>query len=242
MGVDYSYQVYVPHRAVGRFLRNVAALSRNDGTGTTVLLPDGTEVLLPGTYGFEAGRTVEWADVIAASSFDLSPCFPADAPLREFDAMYGGTAHPWPDGTVRYSVAYTYLMVFDGSELLPEHSIFDFTPATTGQSQLFLRSPSIRRTFADLAMSVGAPLCLLDVEEDFHVVVTARDRALSIRVPGPCVLWDRGARAAEAYRELSAEPTPEGRWIIGPDHPGYAAFAASVARHSGVAGTVTPPR
>ncbi|MGC9670686.1 hypothetical protein ACNTMW_29590 [Planosporangium sp. 12N6] len=250
MGIDYSYQVYVHRRDAGRLLTAVAALcDHHEDRRTTVALPDGTSVVLPCTYDYEAGRTVELADVVAGRgtpSFDLSLVFPPDGPLREYHDDKGDNANvarAWPDGTTRVMVGYVYLMVFDGSSLFPEHWIFEFTPAASVQSRLFLSSPSVRQTFATLTLDVAGPLCLLDVEEQFHIVVTAQDRQISTQVPGPCLLWDRGAPKDEAYRELLAglagQPsatTP--RWIVGQGHTSYEAFLDSLARHSQVTGAI----
>jgi hypothetical protein len=250
MGIDYSFQVYVHQRDAGRLLTAVAAMcDRSSDEWTTAALPDGTSVVLPGTYGFKAGRVVELADVVAGrdrSDFGLSLCFPQDGPLGEYQ---NNKAHPvdvaraWPDGTTRVMVGLVYLMVFDGSSLLPEHWIFDFTPATTDQSRLFLSSASIRQTFATLTMSVAGPLCLLDVEERFDIVVTAQDWQVSTQVPGPCLLWSKAAPRDEAFRELLARltgqpPMTTPRWIVGPGHTDYEAFLDSLTRNSQVTGAV----
>lgn len=251
MGIDYSFQVYAPRGQAGRLLTAVAALcdpSRDERT--TVIAPDGTALVLPGTYGWKAGQAVTLADVVAArngSSFDLSLCFPQDEPLRAYRdgaaTDHRDVGRAWPDGTARVLVALVYLSVFDGSSLLPDHWVFDFTPATSEQSRLFLASPSIRQTFATLALSTAGPLCLLDVEEVFAIVVTALHRQVSVQVPGPCLLWDRRGPKNQAYRELLTRladpaPTTPPKWIIGPGAAGYDTFVDDLARHSRIAGTV----
>jgi hypothetical protein len=250
MGIDYSFQVYVHERDAGRLLTAVAALcDRREDRWTTVALTDRTSVTLPGTCRFEAGRTVELAVAVAGrdqSRFDLSLCFPQDGPLRGYrdgEIHHVDVERAWPDGTTRVVVGYVYLDVFDGSCLLPEHWMFSFTPATSAQSRLFLSSPSIRQTFATLALSVAAPLCLFDVEEPYKIVVTASGRRVCTDVPGPCVLWDRRAPEDQAYRELLARlagqpcvTTP--RWIIGPGHANYDEFIDSLTRNSQVTGVV----
>jgi hypothetical protein len=217
VGIDYSYLIYVHRRDAARLLTEVAALChRGDDGHTTVVLPDAPPVEVPGTYGFTPGQTVRLADAVAGRvprhSFDLAPRFAPDEPLRRYAAANPVTVVS--DGAGRVRVALTYLYVIDASNLLPEHWLFDFTPATTGQSRLFLSSPSIRQTFARLASAAGAPLRLLDVEEEYRIVVAERGRPVSTRVPGPCVLWNRRAPAGRAYRELTSAGV-EPRWIIG---------------------------
>ncbi len=238
VGIDYSYDVYLHPRDAGRLLTAVATLCGSDHGATTVLLPDATSVTLPGRYGFEPGRTVRLAEVIAGrepgKSFDLAPRFVADATLRRYADGSDGDVSVGADGIARVKVAYTYLSVRKASELLPEHWLFSFTPATSAQSRLFLSSPSIRQTFATLASVVTAPLCLLDVEERYRIVVAHQGRPVSTQVPGPCVLWDSRAPRSEAYRELSARlagrpPTTEPHWIIDQAHPHYDAFAECLA-------------
>ncbi|MFR9780723.1 hypothetical protein ACL02O_32345 [Micromonospora sp. MS34] len=249
MGIDYSFEVYVHHRDAAGLLTAVAALCERRAQVTTVVLPGGTSVPLPGSYGFETGRTMTLADVVAGrhrSTFDLSLCFPQDDPLRGYrdddvNRRNVDPARAWPDGSTRISVGYIYLSVFDGSSLLPEHWMLSFTPATSAQSRLFLSSPSIRETFTSLALSVAAPLCLFDVEESHKIVVTAQARRVTTQIPGPSVLWDRRAPEDEAYRELLARLAGQPlapRWIAGPEHEIYQTFIDSLIRNSQVSGVL----
>jgi hypothetical protein len=252
MGIDYSFQLYVHRDHVAGFLATVGALCDPYGDEhTLVIVPGGTVMRLPGSYGWKAGRTVVLADVVEgrSASFDLSLCFPQDDRLRGYldsaAADHRDLRCPWPDGTTRVLVALVYLGVSDGSALLPEHWLFDFTPATSEQSRLFLTSPSIRQTFATLALHATSPLCLLDVEEPFNIVVTRSLQQVSIDVPGPCLLWNRRAPKHQAYRELlarlsAAAPTTPPKWIIEPGHPEYNTFIDDLNRHSSTAGAVRP--
>lgn len=160
-------------------------------------------------------------------------------PQREVGRFRTGVAALCTDTEDRRT---TVVLPEGTSVALPEHWLFSFTPATSAQSRVFLSSPSVRATFTALARSVASPLCLLDVEESHKIVVTARDRRVSTRVPGPCVLWDRRAPADQAYGELLArlagQPAAP-RWILGPEHPDYRAFVDTLARNSRVTGAVS---
>ncbi|WP_143235510.1 hypothetical protein [Paractinoplanes atraurantiacus] len=233
MGIDFSYEFYVHRRDADVFLAEVAKLCDPELSRlTTILLPSGTSMTMPGTYGFIGDRAIE-LEVAAADrmgrSFDLSLSFPVDGPLRDYD-----DEEPGP----RVTVGYIYLSVSDDHTILPDHLRFDFMPATTGQSRLFLMSPSVRETFATLALTTGTTLCLLDTEMASHIVVTALGQRLSTRVPGPLLLWSRQVKAAEAFRELSSllagNPVHPPKWIIGPAHPDFPAFVESLADYAKV--------
>ncbi|GAA1809715.1 hypothetical protein GCM10009682_34210 [Luedemannella flava] len=164
MGIDYSFDVYVHRRDAGRLLAAVAALcdTSHGERRTTVALPDGTTVDLPATYGFKAGRTVELAEVVAGRD------------RSSFDMVL---CFPQDDVLRRYR---------------DDSTDVDVTSATSGQSRVFLASPAVRQTFATVALSVGAPLCLLDVEERFDIVVTVSDQPVSIEIPVRACCGTRG--------------------------------------------------
>ncbi|MEV6235898.1 hypothetical protein [Lentzea sp. NPDC051838] len=182
---------------------------------------------LPCTHGFTSGKTVQLPDR-SGSTFDLALRFPADETLREERT----------DGD-RVVIGYIYLDISDTHPVLPDHWRFGFTPATSTQSKLFLRSPSIRETFAQLALSTGASLCLLGNGLGApEIIVTALGQRVSTSVPGPCLLWRPRGHNAEAFEELSARlagrtpATP--RWIIGPEHPEFADDIDSLADYARV--------
>jgi hypothetical protein len=118
MGIDFDYGFYVHRRDVGRFLTAVSELcDRSTSRSTTILLPDGTAVSLPGTYGFADKQVVELAAVVADRSgqdLDLSLCFPVDEPLRTYRDVESDAAavgRVWPDGSSRVSLGYIYLSI-----------------------------------------------------------------------------------------------------------------------------------
>jgi hypothetical protein len=247
MGIDYSYDIYVPEQDSGRFLAAVAELCHPDATAsTTVVVPGGGDpVTLPGSHGFTSGKTVDLADVAATGggTFDLSFAFPADEPLRAdrddrrpFGHPLVGWTRPPDDGPIR--MGYIYLSVHDGSDMVPGHWNFSFTPAASVQSRLFLRSPSIRETFAALAVSTGAALCLFDGEIGDRIIVTVGERRVSAEVPGPCLVWRGGSAGpggvAELAAWLSGEPVEQPEWVLTPDRPDFRVFVDELAATSRV--------
>lgn len=245
MGIDFDYEFYVHQRDVRRFLTAVGELcDPQKSRWTNVVLPDGTSVRLPGTYGFTADRTVELTEADQAGrTFDLSLCFPVDEPLRAYrddETDPAGADRTWPDGSSRVMMGYIYLSVSETFAILPDHWRFGFMPAVTSQSRLFLMSPSIRETFATLALSTGAALCLLDSDLGGpKIIVTALGHRVSTRVPGPCLLWSPRGHSAEAFEELASwlagQPLDPPRRIIGPEHPEFPAVIDSIADYSRVA-------
>lgn len=231
MGIDYSYDVYVDGGDAGRLLTLVAALCDVRDEFTTVVVPQGPAVQFPATVRFQGGEIVELATAVRPE-FDLSLCFPRDERLQDYRDSYLDVVDNARGDQV--AVGYVYLSVHETA--IPDCWNFSFTPAVSQQSRLFLASPSIRETFASLALGAGARMCLLDVEEDYQIVVTAGDERLSVEVPGPCVLWDVRAPLQDQYSELLTR-TPA-KWIAGPDHDAYAAFVASLEEHSRVPGVV----
>jgi hypothetical protein len=233
MGIDYSYDVYVHRRDSRRFLTAVAALCHPDSTETTtVIVPDGDPVTLPGGHAFTSGTTVDLAEIVATlgGTFNLVFSFPADEPLRAYRDGRRPFGHPlvgWtrPADSGPVKMGLIYLGVYDGSDMVPEHWNFSFTPAVTEQSRLFLKSPSIRETFTTLALSTGAALCLFDGEIGDRIIVTAGDRRVSTRVPGPCVLWRGGSAGpggvAELTAWLSGTSPDEPEWVITAGHPDF---------------------
>lgn len=223
MGIDFHYNFYVHRREIRRFLTAVADLcDPQESRWTSVVLPGGTTVRLPGTHGFTSGKAVELAGVDqSAESFDLSLRFPADEP-----------------GT-HVVMGYIYLTAGDTFAILPDHWRFTFMPAVTEQSKMFLMSPPVRETFTTLALSTGASLCLLDNGSGgSEIIVTALAQRISTRVPGPCLLWRPRGHSAEAFEELesrlSGQPLDPPKWIIGPEHPEFPAEVESIAEYAQV--------
>ncbi|WP_214411012.1 hypothetical protein [Sphaerisporangium fuscum] len=82
------------------------------------------------------------------------------------------------DGRRRYEVGYIYLTVHEASWLRPDHLELCFMAATSTMSRLFRNSMSIRDFFATLAIRNSGLLCVLDVEDDGKIVVSAGNRRL----------------------------------------------------------------
>lgn len=185
MGLDYSYEVYVHRRRAAAVLAALADNMADNGRDDwTVVEIAGEQVTLPCTVRFKSDRTVSLDPSTDNREFlDLSLRFDADEALLAYDD---------PDDDGRFRIGYIYLSVYDASWLAPDHLEFSFMAATTGMSNLFLESPSIRNWFASLTIDNAGPLCLLDVEQGpdvgykpgYYMSVSAGARRIFERATG----------------------------------------------------------
>jgi len=159
MGLTYGYDVYLRPRNVAGALAAVAELAApsRDVPPLDVTLPGGERITLPFTSGFRS-EPVDCADS-GTLDLDTSLMFPVDDAVRAYGESYG--LPPEEDGRVR--IGYVYLTVRFRSFLDPRYTSLEFWAATSGMSRLFERSASIRKTFTDLAVGVGAECCQFDV-------------------------------------------------------------------------------
>jgi hypothetical protein len=159
MGLTYGYDIHLPPRSVAGALAAVAALAppSRDVPPLDVTLPGGERIVLPFTSGFGS----EPVDCASLDSLDLdtSLMFPVDDAVRAYGESYGLP----PEENGRVQIGYVYLTVRFASFLDPRYTALEFWAPTSGLSRLFARSASIRRTFTDLAATVGAACCLFDV-------------------------------------------------------------------------------
>ncbi|MFF2045545.1 hypothetical protein ACFVVX_34515 [Kitasatospora sp. NPDC058170] len=163
MGIDYSYEIFVPAQNVARALSELAELAPRTGrrSQTTVTLPGGDQVVLPFTSKFKSGPV----DCSTSSTLDLDTTIMFgvdDDTMRELSGI-----HEWErDERGRVAIGYIYLTVRFASWLHPDYASLDFTAAVTDMSLAFERSASIREVFTDLTAASGGVCCVLDTEKD----------------------------------------------------------------------------
>lgn len=198
MGIDYSYEIFVPARNVARALTELAELAPRTGRRppTTVTLPGGDRVVLPFTSNFKS----EPVDCSTSSTLDLDTTimFGADDDaMRELCEI-----HDWDrDERGRLAIGYMYLTVTFSTRWHPDYASLDFTAAVTGMSLAFERSATIRGVFTGLAAASGGVCCVLDTEKATRQICWLNGEPMQETVPGP--------RFAD-YRDLAATwPTQE---------------------------------
>ncbi|MER7672808.1 hypothetical protein ABTY61_30750 [Kitasatospora sp. NPDC096128] len=162
MGLDYSYEIFVPPGNVGRALTRLAGLAprRAERTALPVALPGGERVIVPFTSGFKS----EPVDCSAGGTLalDTSIVFAVDDAIREF--LHADVDRI--DERGRVSVGYIYLTVRFSPAWHPDFASLQFTAATSGMSRMFERSASVRKVFTDLTAASGGVCCLLDTESE----------------------------------------------------------------------------
>lgn len=180
MGLDYSYQVFVPAQNVTRALHELTKLAppTDRVTPLAVTMPGGDRVVVPFTSHFKS----EPVDCSTSGSLELdtSIMFGVDEAVREF---HGSDAEP--DELGRVQIGYIYLTVRFAPERHPRFASLDFTAATSGMSRLFERSASVRTVFTDLTAASGGVCCLLDTESDTFPICWLNGQPVQDTVPGP---------------------------------------------------------
>ncbi|WP_329367436.1 hypothetical protein OG896_20480 [Streptomyces sp. NBC_00669] len=191
MGLDYSYEIFVPARNVARTLAALAELAPRTGRvpPLEVTLPGGVPLVVPFTSNFAS----EPVDCSAGGTLDLDTTimFGVDDPVRAY--MEGGGRAPGPepgpgpgpDGLGRAGIGYIYLTVRFTSAPHPRYAVLEFTAATSRMSVMFERSASVRTVFTGLAAAGGGACCVLDTESDALQVCWLNGRTLRETVPGP---------------------------------------------------------
>ncbi|WP_042427118.1 hypothetical protein [Streptacidiphilus anmyonensis] len=181
MGLDYSYEIFMPPRNVGRALTRLAELAPRHGVNPplAVTLPGGEQLTVPFTSRFKsepvdcsAGGTLELDTSIAVGVDDAVRAFF----LRDSDVV---------DERGRVSVGYIYLSVRFSPAWHPDFASLQFTAATSGMSRMFARSASVRKVFTDLTAATGGVCCLLDTETDVFDICWLNGETISDEtVPG----------------------------------------------------------
>lgn len=159
MGLDYSYEIFMPPRNVARALTRLAELAPPGRAtpGLPVTLPGGEHLILPFTSAFKT----EPVDCSAGGPLELdtSILFVVDDAMLEF-------ARDGIDEEGRVAVGYIYLTVRFSPAWHPNFASLQFTAATSSMSRMFVQSASVRKTFTDLTATTGGVCCLLDTETD----------------------------------------------------------------------------
>ncbi|WP_034263958.1 hypothetical protein [Actinospica robiniae] len=181
MGIDYSFEIFVPAGNVARALTLLAELAPQcdrDRLPLRVDLPGGERLSLPFTSGFEH-RPI---DASSADVLDLETwiMFGADDAVRE---------HRNPAAEIdelgRVEVGYIYLTVTFARARHARFASLDFTAAATSMSLMFQQSESVRKTFTDLTVASGGVCCLLDTQTEVHDICWLNGEPMRETVPGP---------------------------------------------------------
>ncbi|GAB2952123.1 hypothetical protein [Streptomyces sundarbansensis] len=162
MGLDYSYEIFMPPRNVARALTRLAEIAPQ-GRETPPLpvpLPGGEQLIVPFTSKFKS----EPVDCSAGGSLELdtSIVVGVDDAVREFFLRDSDRV----DEQGRVLVGYIYLTVRFFPAWHPNFASLQFTAATSSMSRMFVQSASVRKVFTDLTATTGGVCCLLDTETD----------------------------------------------------------------------------
>ncbi|MFI5530344.1 hypothetical protein ACIA8O_17565 [Kitasatospora sp. NPDC051853] len=198
MGIDYSYEVFVPARNVALALTELAELAPRTRRlpPTTVTLPGGDQVVLPFTSNFKSDPV----DCSAGGRLNLDTTIMFgvdDDAMREL----AGT-HDWErDEQGRLAIGYIYLTVWFEPRWHPGYALLDFTAAATEMSLAFERSAVIREVFTGLTAAAGGACCLLDTERATQQICWLNGEPVHEEVPGP--------RFADHHELAAAWPAQE---------------------------------
>lgn len=181
MGLDYSYEIFMPPRNVARALIQLTELSSpgHCAPPLRITLPGGEHLTVPFTSNFKSDPV----DVSAGGPLELDTVimFGVDDAVREFH--YAPDAEP--DELGRVAVGIIYLTVRFSPAWHPRFASLQFTAAISDMSRMFERSGSIRKTFTDLTAASGGVCCLLDRETDVFEICWLNGEPVRDTVPGP---------------------------------------------------------
>ncbi|SRR5581483_8609702 len=181
MGLDYSYEIFIPPQHVPRALTGVAELAPQTVRvpPLTVTLPGGERLVMPFTSRFKS----EPVDCTASGVLDLdtSLMFPIDDAVH---AYFRGRDYEI-DELDRARIGYIYLTVRFAPTLHPHFASLQFTAATSDMSRLFERSASVRAVFTELTAASGGACCVLDTESDVFQICWLNGKPVQETVPGP---------------------------------------------------------
>jgi hypothetical protein len=182
VGLDYSYEIFVPSQNVARALTQLVELAPRgrDTPPLSLVLPGGERLVVPFTSRFgsdpiEVGEddTLELETVIM---------FAVDDAIREFGRVREGAKI---DEQGRVSVGYIYLTVRFSASFHPGFASLEFMAATTDMSRMFEQSTSIRTVFTELTAASDGVCCLLDTETHIFDICWLNGQLMREPVPGP---------------------------------------------------------
>ncbi|MFE3074373.1 hypothetical protein [Streptomyces sp. NPDC059247] len=196
MGLDYSYEIFMPPRNVVRALTRLAEIAPRDcdRPALPVTLPGGEQLIVPFTSNFKS----EPVDCSAGGSLELdtSIAIGVDDAMREFLLRDPDRV----DERGRVPVGYIYLTVRFSPVWHPNFASLQFTAATSDMSRMFVESASVRKVFTDLTATAGGVCCLLDTETDVFDICWLNGETVSGEtVPG--VRFSRFHDLVAAWRE-----------------------------------------
>lgn len=192
MGIDYAYEIIADRTAGEKLVRAVAKRCTPERAARLcAAIANGAERVM---FEFERdgieGGNSKPRDVC------LSFCFPLDAKLIEDGAFV--VDEPFPHA----QVGCIWSEFLFGEKFVYLQAV----AATTGMSLLFERSPSIRRTFVEIAEEAGARLAMFDDEQGINLAVWPVERRIAAR-PRP-----EGSESSEPAKQLQpVYGTPE--WV-----------------------------
>ncbi|MEV7239174.1 hypothetical protein AB0N06_36390 [Streptomyces sp. NPDC051020] len=181
MGLDYSYEIFMPPRNVVRALTRLAELAPQgrDTPPLPVTLPGGEQLIVPFTSNFKS----EPVDCSAGGTLELDTLIVigVDDAMREFFLRDSDRV----DERGRVAVGYIYLTVRFSPAWHPNFASLQFTAATSGMSRMFVQSASVRKVFTDLTAATDGVCCLLDTETDIFDICWLNGETVSGEtVPG----------------------------------------------------------
>lgn len=187
MGLDYSYEIFVPARNVATALTTLTELAPPERhvPPLSLTLPGGIGLEVPYTSQFKSDPV----DCSTAATLQLDTSImvaPDDAVLED-----RGGRPTEPDELGRIQVGYVYLTVTFASQFHPGYASLNFCAATSSMSRMFERSPNMRAVFTDLTAAGGGVCCLLDTESDHFTICWLNGRPVHDTVPGPRFPDDR---------------------------------------------------
>lgn len=202
MGIDYSYEIFLPPRNIPTALTQLADLAPPNfrKPPLPVTLPGGEQVVVPFTSRFQSDPV----DVSGGGPLHLETVLmvPVDDAVRKFYHR----PDPEIDESGRTWVGIVYLTVRFAPSWHPDFASMQFTAAVSDMSRMFLHSASVRKVFTDLTAAGGGVCCLLDRETDTFEICWLRGEPVEDTVPGP--RFAKFHDLVAAWREPLTSPPP----------------------------------